>query len=148
MAGVGPFRRGTQFGQSWHVPEPARRDRLPQTWTMVLNAVTSLQRGQLIISNAPHRGRQKNQGKTKSPAQPIGYPGLITFFGAEGGTRTPTPLRVHGPEPCASANSATSAFQEPRQRPIRFRWGIALGAVLSGPAKHSGVQQDCNGIGA
>src|SRR6478736_2629393 len=30
-------------------------------------------------------------------------------FGAEEGTRTPTPLRVHGPEPCASANSATSA---------------------------------------
>ena len=31
------------------------------------------------------------------------------FIGAEEGTRTPTPLRVHGPEPCASANSATSA---------------------------------------
>src|SRR5215472_18158501 len=31
------------------------------------------------------------------------------FYGAEEGTRTPTPLRVHGPEPCASANSATSA---------------------------------------
>src|SRR5246500_206305 len=30
-------------------------------------------------------------------------------LGAEGGTRPPTPLRVHGPEPCASANSATSA---------------------------------------
>jgi hypothetical protein len=30
--------------------------------------------------------------------------------GAEEGTRTPTPLRVHGPEPCASANSATSAW--------------------------------------
>ena len=30
-------------------------------------------------------------------------------IGAEEGTRTPTPLRVHGPEPCASANSATSA---------------------------------------
>ena len=29
--------------------------------------------------------------------------------GAEEGTRTPTPSRVHGPEPCASANSATSA---------------------------------------
>ncbi len=32
-----------------------------------------------------------------------------TCSGAEEGTRTPTPLRVHGPEPCASANSATSA---------------------------------------
>ncbi len=31
------------------------------------------------------------------------------IIGAEEGTRTPTPLRVHGPEPCASANSATPA---------------------------------------
>src|SRR2546430_11486448 len=35
--------------------------------------------------------------------------GVEKLFGAEEGTRTPTPLRVHGPEPCASANSATSA---------------------------------------
>src|SRR5690348_716750 len=34
------------------------------------------------------------------------------IIGAEEGTRTPTPLRVHGPEPCASANSATSAFED------------------------------------
>src|SRR6202012_3912146 len=34
---------------------------------------------------------------------------LKNQVGAEEGTRTPTPLRVHGPEPCASANSATSA---------------------------------------
>src|SRR5271166_5251974 len=33
----------------------------------------------------------------------------IFKLGAIEGTRTPTPLRVHGPEPCASANSATSA---------------------------------------
>ena len=33
----------------------------------------------------------------------------IKNYGAEEGTRTPTPLRAHGPEPCASANSATSA---------------------------------------
>ena len=32
-----------------------------------------------------------------------------SFHGAEEGTRTPTPLRVRGPEPRASANSATSA---------------------------------------
>src|SRR5690348_18119274 len=36
---------------------------------------------------------------------------LESSFGAEEGTRTPTPLRVHGPEPCASANSATSALK-------------------------------------
>jgi hypothetical protein len=33
-------------------------------------------------------------------------------YGAEEGTRTPTPLRVRGPEPRASANSATSALFE------------------------------------
>src|SRR3954465_6333992 len=33
----------------------------------------------------------------------------VKTFGAEEGTRTPTPLRVRGPEPRASANSATSA---------------------------------------
>src|SRR6267154_4106047 len=32
------------------------------------------------------------------------------LFGAIEGTRTPTPLPVHGPEPCASANSATMAI--------------------------------------
>jgi hypothetical protein len=39
-------------------------------------------------------------------------------IGAEGGTRTPTPLRVHGPEPCASANSATTA----RCHSLRLGW--------------------------
>ena len=34
-------------------------------------------------------------------------------LGAEGGTRTPTPLRAHDPESCASANSATSARARP-----------------------------------
>ena len=37
------------------------------------------------------------------------YKGLAKNPGAEEGTRTPTPLRVRGPEPRASANSATSA---------------------------------------
>jgi hypothetical protein len=41
--------------------------------------------------------------------------------GAEEGTRTPTPLRVHGPEPCASANSATSALMGARQTPALRR---------------------------
>src|SRR5882672_12278380 len=41
-------------------------------------------------------------GWTKSPEE--------CFFGAIEGTRTPTPLPVHGPEPCASANSATMAI--------------------------------------
>jgi hypothetical protein len=44
------------------------------------------------------------------------------WLGAEEGTRTPTPLRVHGPEPCASANSATSAMRyAPYDDPARRR---------------------------
>src|SRR5229473_8557950 len=43
--------------------------------------------------------------------------------GAIEGTRTPTPLRVHGPEPCASANSATMAWILLRQLPPpRQKW--------------------------
>ena len=42
---------------------------------------------------------------------------VVEFSGAEGGTRTPTPLRAHDPESCASANSATSA----RARPTSYR---------------------------
>ena len=41
-------------------------------------------------------------------------------LGAIEGTRTPTPLRVHGPEPCASANSATMAKSDSvTGRPLR-----------------------------
>src|SRR5580658_10843413 len=50
-------------------------------------------------------------------------------FGAIEGTRTPTPLRVHGPEPCASANSATMAKSDsvtgrPLRRPFQERTTI------------------------
>jgi hypothetical protein len=40
----------------------------------------------------------------------------VLDLGAIEGTRTPTPLRVHGPEPCASANSATMANELAQQR--------------------------------
>src|ERR1700704_1267528 len=46
--------------------------------------------------------------------------------GAEEGTRTPTPLRVHGPEPCASANSATSALNEAPDKNRRLRREILI----------------------
>src|SRR6202035_2589069 len=60
------------------------------------------------------------------------------LLGAIEGTRTPTPLRVHGPEPCASANSATSAFEMRRpvlrQRSDRDYFYILTGiAGLSNP---------------
>src|SRR6202000_1063463 len=46
--------------------------------------------------------------------------------GAEEGTRTPTPLRVHGPEPCASANSATSAKSVRGNLSLPFRKGLRV----------------------
>src|SRR5205814_3827336 len=46
--------------------------------------------------------------------------------GAEEGTRTPTPLRVHGPEPCASANSATSALMMRQTNLRRLRREIHI----------------------
>jgi hypothetical protein len=66
----------------------------------------------------PRKRRMKNQRIARK----------LTMIepGAEEGTRTPTPLRVHGPEPCASANSATSAMERAmnsgiaRQEELRF----------------------------
>src|SRR5437899_6980295 len=53
---------------------------------------------------------------------------FIKGNGAEEGTRTPTPLRAHGPEPCASANSATSAKVTGMRRalPIAFQEGLRV----------------------
>ena len=42
------------------------------------------------------------------------------IVGAEERTRTFTPLRVHGPEPCASANSATSAHSLLAQKALHY----------------------------
>jgi hypothetical protein len=58
-------------------------------------------------------------------------------LGAEEGTRTPTPLRVHGPEPCASANSATSARVEAseilagQEAKLLYRWDAEIRNELS-----------------
>src|ERR1700733_216438 len=64
--------------------------------------------------------------------------------GAEEGTRTPTPLRVHGPEPCASANSATSARKVLR----RTRWTAATASVTKASTcvKRRGVRLRLYGI--
>jgi hypothetical protein len=64
----------------------------------------------------------KHPGRKKSRA-PRGI-SHSNFPGAIEGTRTPTPLRVHGPEPCASANSATMASgltlqRRPKGRRVR-----------------------------
>ena len=52
--------------------------------------------------------------------------------GAEEGTRTPTPLRVHGPEPCASANSATSASDWVAAQPHRAAFRKNYTSILQG----------------
>src|SRR5689334_9180058 len=58
---------------------------------------------------------------------------IKAIIGAEEGTRTPTPLRVHGPEPCASANSATSAK-------VREQCGVCL-LLVSGRDYHFHFQR-------
>ena len=47
--------------------------------------------------------------KSLAPRRISGFTKHDSVSGAIEGTRTPTPLPVHGPEPCASANSATMA---------------------------------------
>ncbi len=65
--------------------------------------------------------------------------------GAAEGTRTPTPLPEHGPEPCASANSATAALisklsrvfaGQPRGRGARWRTGENGRAVHAAAGTH------------
>jgi hypothetical protein len=59
-----------------------------------------LPRSRLRTSRAP---------KSPSGAGDLNPRKIRLISGAIEGTRTPTPLPVHGPEPCASANSATMA---------------------------------------
>src|SRR6266404_648604 len=63
------------------------------------------------------------------------HPLESTDLGAEEGTRTPTPLRVHGPEPCASANSATSASDHVAGRPTGRLDGRDYAIYSTGQAK-------------
>jgi hypothetical protein len=61
----------------------------------------------------------------------------LRILGAIEGTRTPTPLRVHGPEPCASANSATMASRQstaavgtpPHQEDLRLYFTVMISTV-------------------
>src|ERR1039458_9664742 len=94
----------------------------------------------------------------------------LPIYGAEEGTRTPTPLRVRGPEPRASANSATSALDTgpanitehgsnsesrkcrlPCQIPCAVVWRLGGRDVVSRPAGASlhefGVEQDLGVVG-
>jgi hypothetical protein len=70
--------------------------------------------------------------------------------GAIEGTRTPTPLPVHGPEPCASANSATMAsglqLRQPERRRIRKTCTSILQATIrvSTPGRSREVAEECS----
>src|SRR6185312_8258054 len=71
---------------------------------------------------------------------------IKAIIGAEEGTRTPTPLRVHGPEPCASANSATSAMRCARGLPGAGDGNYSF--IVAGLATLSNVRsafRDCAG---
>src|SRR5207253_9242913 len=56
----------------------------------------------------------------------------LIFFGAEAGTRTPTPLRALDPESSASANSATSA---------RLCAGIIASSLLKSRSLALGIEK-------
>ena len=73
-----------------HVGEGLKRD-----------AVEALARGERLVR---YRGSDGGYGLTMRESD-----------GAEGGTRTPTPLRALDPESSASANSATSAPSRPQR---------------------------------
>jgi hypothetical protein len=78
--------------------------------------------GPASVTSVPFpRSRLRTSRAPKSPsgASDLNPGKMWLISGAIEGTRTPTPLPVHGPEPCASANSATmaSGLQMQRQLP-------------------------------
>src|SRR3984885_14782096 len=95
--------------------------------------------------NSAWAGVQPRSDKRMHPTAPAvgNLPGTLNqprrgerneINGAIEGTRTPTPLRVHGPEPCASANSATMASglslqRRPKSRRIRKTTSLSYNAA-------------------
>src|SRR5947209_7078742 len=71
-------------------------------------AVNRCARDQVSLSLQKPACRTVQADRSVRPTPAMRSRNQITA-GAIEGTRTPTPLRVHGPEPCASANSATMA---------------------------------------
>ena len=70
-------------------------------------------RQEMAKTEGPMPGAFSTQSahKLRAAVDSIGGVSEVTeSLGAEGGTRTPTPLRAHDPESCASAKSATSAL--------------------------------------
>jgi hypothetical protein len=62
------------------------------------------------LSILEHKKPSMTPPETAALREELDQPEIVR--GAIEGTRTPTPLRVHGPEPCASANSATMAKRD------------------------------------
>src|SRR5580658_493499 len=72
----------------------------------------------------------------------------LLFDGAEEGTRTPTPLRVRGPEPRASANSATSARETAQAGCAEQAATLSLANAELGVKFRSRIQQVAAGADA
>jgi hypothetical protein len=81
--------------------------------------------GLLVPNEARCQAARRPAGWTAQPYRPRWRFGPLPIWvlGADRGARTPTPLRAHGPEPCASASSARSASAGGRRRPPG-RWLI------------------------
>ena len=56
------------------------------------------------------KGKKKFKPKPTDQFKLILALELELKFGARGGTRTLTPIRTHGPQPCLSTNSSTRAI--------------------------------------
>ena len=81
--------------------------------------------------------------KSSAQRRDPGFKQLRVSFGAIEGTRTPTPLPVHGPEPCASANSATmaSGLLRSRQPMLPDQEDLRFYSTGTAPAvKHEGLR--------
>src|SRR4029077_10452520 len=101
--------------QAWcRQPFGGLRRRLDRGWRG-WEVATIIREGYRIPCHRLVNDRPVNDKVDRQPT-----PGRRKNLGAIEGTRTPTPLRVHGPEPCASANSATMAKSDSiTGRPLR-----------------------------
>ena len=112
-------RRGRRAGRG--PGAPARRVGPPARTRMRIRPTTSPSRSRRARGrrrgreDREARGRRRpgGRGREREGPEPLGLSWLRACARrARGGTRTPMIVRSHGPEPCASTNSATRARSE------------------------------------
>ena len=112
-------RRGRRAGRG--PGAPARRVGPPARTRMRIRPTTSPSRSRRARGrrrgreDREARGRRRpgGRGREREGPEPLGLSRLRACARrARGGTRTPMIVRSHGPEPCASTNSATRARSE------------------------------------